>query len=110
MRRQGWEQTVFGPRFIKFLPKEVRQKFVDLLNQCEEQVAWPLAGIHHTGVFACQRGERRATYLFADNALPHMESYEKSLRDGVVRCEGGFLGRCSERQLAAASGFATIGG
>ena len=31
----------FGPRFIKSLPKEGRQKFVDLLNQCEEQVAWP---------------------------------------------------------------------
>ena len=30
----------FGPRFIKSLPKEGRQKFVDLLNQCEEQVAW----------------------------------------------------------------------
>ena len=31
----------FGPRFIKSLPKEGRQKFVDFLNQCEEQVAWP---------------------------------------------------------------------
>ena len=31
----------FGPRFIKSLPKEGRQKFVDLLNQCEELVAWP---------------------------------------------------------------------
>ena len=69
-----------------------------------------LAGIHHTGMSACQRGKRLATHFLADNALPHLESYEKSLRDGVVRCEGGFLGRCSERQLAAAGGFAPIGG
>ena len=69
-----------------------------------------MAGLHHTGMFACQRGERRAAHFAADNALPHLESYEKSVRDGVVRCEGGFLGRCSERQLAAAGGFAPIGG
>ena len=31
----------FGPRFIKSLPKDGGQKLVDLLNQCEEQVAWP---------------------------------------------------------------------
>ena len=31
----------FGPRFIKSLPKDGGQKSVDLLNQCEEQVAWP---------------------------------------------------------------------
>ena len=31
----------FGPRFIKSLPKDGRQMFVDLLNECEEQVAWP---------------------------------------------------------------------
>ena len=31
----------FGPRFIKSLPEDGRQKFVDLLNECEEQVAWP---------------------------------------------------------------------
>ena len=37
----GLRADRFGPRFIKSLPKEGRQKFVDLLNQCEEQVAWP---------------------------------------------------------------------
>ena len=30
-----------GPRFIKSLPKDGRQKSVDLLNECEKQVAWP---------------------------------------------------------------------
>ena len=31
----------FNPRFIKSLPKDGRQKFVELPNQCEEHVAWP---------------------------------------------------------------------
>ena len=69
-----------------------------------------LAGVHYVGMFACQRGKRRAAHFVADNALPYLEPYEKSLRDGVVRCEGGLLGRCSERQLAIAGSFATIGG
>ena len=31
----------FGPRFIKSLSEDGRQKVVDFLNECEEQVAWP---------------------------------------------------------------------
>ena len=33
------EQTVLAPSFIKSLPKDGRQRFVDLFNKCEEQVA-----------------------------------------------------------------------
>ena len=74
----------FGPRFIKSLPKEGRKKCVDLLYLCEEQVAWPWQVYITLVCLACQRGKRRAAHFVADNALPHLESYEKSLRDGVV--------------------------
>ena len=95
----------FGPRFIKSLPKDGGKKLVDLLNQCEEQ-----AGLRYIGMPARQGGQMRATHFLPDNAVPHLESYEESFCDRVVRREGGILGRCCERHLAVASCSATTGG
>ena len=83
--------------FIKSLPKDGRQMFVDLLNECEEQNCLALAGLHHIGTFACQGGERRASRISPDHALSHSESHEEALCSRVVRRKSGLLGRCSER-------------
>ena len=98
----------FGPRFIKSLPKDGRQKFVDLLNQCEEQVAWPWQ-VYVTLVCLLAK-ERRETHLIADNDPPHLESYEESFlpRCGASPRRGS--GTMRERELAAAGGTAPTGG
>ena len=40
MRRQGWEQTVLVLGSSNLCQKMVDKKLAELLNQCEEQVAW----------------------------------------------------------------------
>ena len=69
-----------------------------------------LSGLRYIGMLARQGGERRATHFLVDDALPHLESYEESLCDRVVRRGGGLLGPCCERQLAVAGCSATTGG
>ena len=91
----------FGPRFIQSLPKDGRQKLVDLLNQCEEQVAWPWQ-VYVTLVCLLAKevkGERPIPLLTMLYRI-----WSRTRKAFVT------LGRCCERQLTAAGCSAMTGG
>ena len=83
-------------RFTKSLPKDGSQMFVDLLNECEEQIAWPWQ-VYITLVRLLAKevkGERPTSLL-----TMLLESHEETWCSRVVRRKSGLLGRCIERSL-----------
>ena len=108
MRLQGWGQIVLALASSSPPPETGRQILVNLLNVCESCLA--LAGPHHTGLLARQRGQKGAPTLSPDHVLPHLESHEEGFCSGVVGREGRLLGRCCEREVAVAGGIAPTSG
>ena len=84
----------FGFRFIKSLPKTGRQMVVDLLNECEEQVARPWQENITMVCLLAKEVKRRATRLPPDHALPHLARGNTLRRSGATRRRGSGTTRC----------------